>query len=422
MSYKKVTETDVKQLKTAPVRTILRDGEVVGFFAEKKARSIVFYYRYRIDGRRSTFRIGEYGSLSVAEARTIAKKKAGQVANGRDIAKIRVTNRATAAERGRKNGATLKRFLEQEYKELTAAHTVADNLPKIKKHFKFLLPVRLDRIETVALDRWKLKCACQPATVNRLLATLQGVLTKAIACGYIKENPVKAVKRLSVDKNRKPRAIARNEQTALFEAIDWRQSIQQEAGDIEAIRQRRRFKKKITPASGPYSDYFKPLVIVAIHTGLRKGELFNLKWKDVNFDLREITVQGTGEKKTKDRTKTTGTKSSQSRLVPLNKTAYETLKVWQKHGKPKSAFVFPDYDGHRLTSCRYDWDSVKERAELNGVCFHNLRHTFGTRLARKNVDVITIKELMGHSSIEVTLLYLSTDEATKSKAVTELDE
>ena len=132
---------------------------------------------------------------------------------------------------------------------------------------------------------------------------------------------------------------------------------------------------------------------------MRRGELLNLRWSDVNSD--QLIVQG-------------GTaKSRQSRIIPLNVESLRIFKKWESH----SEWVFPGQGESPLTHFKRSWASVKKAAKLPGLRFHDLRHTFATRLLERGVHIKTVKELLGHRDISTTSKYLHATDETKKKAV-----
>ena len=135
------------------------------------------------------------------------------------------------------------------------------------------------------------------------------------------------------------------------------------------------------------TEYLKPIVITAIHTGMRKGEILKLKWKNIDFEQQLISV--------------TETKSGRPREIPMNNFLTETLKSVKFMGE----YVFCRSDGTRFQNIRKSFETAVEKANLKDCTFHTLRHTFASLLVMGGVDLTTVKELMGHKSIEMTLRY-----------------
>ena len=136
-------------------------------------------------------------------------------------------------------------------------------------------------------------------------------------------------------------------------------------------------------ATNPW--WLRPLLITALHTGMRKGEILNLKWADVDFKRRCITVQ-----KSKNGTK---------RTIPMSNTLYNTL--YNMKIRDISGRVFPISD----RSLRAAFSKTIEKAKIEDFRIHDLRHTFATRLVQAGVDLYKVKELLGHKTIAMTMRY-----------------
>ncbi len=347
-------------------------------------------------------KIGDYGALTVAKAREQAKVFAGDAARGIDPSEQKKKLREAAKA---KPAATLRSFLHTEFLEVTPAKTAADVLPRVSRHFKAFLDKPLSEITPWQLEKWKRSFKGKPSSCNRELTALRGVMSKAVKAGMLNESPMPKVKKVKEDKNLKIRYLTDEEEGMLMDAIDQRQ---------EQHRTKRQSKIKWCLERGyelpqaltqPFTDFIKPLVILAINTGLRRGELFNLQVKDI--DLHDSTITVIGE----------GAKSGQTRCVPLNTKAFSTLTSWINQSQP-STYIFPSpKTGKRLDNIDSSWETLRELSGLNDVRLHDLRHTFGTRLAHASIDLVTIKELMGHENLETTARYLHTNDQRKMKAV-----
>jgi integrase len=133
----------------------------------------------------------------------------------------------------------------------------------------------------------------------------------------------------------------------------------------------------------------RPVVALALQTGLRKGELSALEWEDVDFDARMLHVRdGKGNK---------------PRFVSLNRLALDALEAVPRHFT--SGRVFFSSHGEPYKSFRTAFESALRASGLKGVCFHTLRHTFGSRLAQAGVSLYAISRLMGHSELQTTARY-----------------
>ncbi len=162
------------------------------------------------------------------------------------------------------------------------------------------------------------------------------------------------------------------------------------------------------PAYRTYTDNLTPLVMVAMHTGLRFGELADLTWADVDLTRALLTVR------------TEVAKNWRTRYVPLNTEAAGALTAWRPVKANPSAHVFPGKEGGRLEDIKTAWGKLLRSANVTNFRFHDLRHTFASRLVMAGVDLNTVRELLGHTDIKMTLRYAHLAPEHKAAAVAKL--
>ena len=148
-------------------------------------------------------------------------------------------------------------------------------------------------------------------------------------------------------------------------------------------------------------------VMLALHTGARRGEVVGMEWEQLDFEKMDLTIdrQLTGYKKEDS------TKSNRPRKVPLNSKLLEVLKGWRDSGEAGEKRVFRD------KWFRPSYENALEKAGLSDCNFHSLRHTFASQLVRQGVDVATVSELLGHSTLQMTMRYIHTTGDQKRGAV-----
>lgn len=137
---------------------------------------------------------------------------------------------------------------------------------------------------------------------------------------------------------------------------------------------------------------YRPIIMVALHTGLRRGELFSLNWDNIDFRAETITIPRT--------------KSGEIRDVPMNKVVMETLR--RVPTRLKSEYLFVSRLGIPINAHNFYGRVFKpavKRAGIKDFRFHDLRHTFVSRLAMQGVSLLANKELMGHKTIAMTQRY-----------------
>ena len=206
------------------------------------------------------------------------------------------------------------------------------------------------------------------ATINRELACLGHMFTMAIKWEKAEHNPVKGVKFFK-EENLTQKLLTNDQVTALLANC---------------------------------TDYLKGIILIALNTGMRLGEILNLTWGQVDLRQGYITV--------------VKTKSGKQRKIPINRAAYDALKNRSKD----SIFVF-NQDGKPYGSVKKGFKGALKRAGIGYCRFHDLRHTFATRLVLANVSLPVVKELLGHASIETTMRYAHPTPESKKSAVDMLD-
>jgi len=142
------------------------------------------------------------------------------------------------------------------------------------------------------------------------------------------------------------------------------------------------------PELGAYADHLTPMILLALNTGLRRNELWNLVWGDIDLKQKTLTVHGKGAK------------SGQTRHIPLNPTAMHTLKTHRGDVFPMPSN--PVFGKHYFQK---SFASLLKSAQIEKFTFHCFRHTFASRLVMAGVPLNTVRELLGHSSLEMTLIY-----------------
>jgi len=137
-----------------------------------------------------------------------------------------------------------------------------------------------------------------------------------------------------------------------------------------------------------------PVLVMALHTGMRKSELLNLRWEDVDFERGTLTVSSREE---------WHTKNYESRKMPLYEEVGKVLKP-MRQGK---GYVFVDQEGSKMGIHFVDGrlDKAAKYADFGHLYMHVLRHTFASHLVMAGVDLPTVQRLMGHRDIKTTMRY-----------------
>jgi len=309
------------------------------------------------------------------------------VADGKDPRQARKVERAKAHR-----SLTLAQFLDADYEAWATTHlqTGEATVARLRARFVDLLPMRLDELSNFPVETWRskrLKAGTKPATVNRELGSLKAALSRAVEWRRLDRHPLLTVKLAKVDTRGQVRFLSPAEEARLMAALDTRDVTRNEAR-VTANQWRADRSYDLLPAFRTYTDILTPLVRTALNTGLRFGELCNLRWADVTLtNAALLTVRGSGAK------------SGQTRHVPLNSGARDILKAWRTADVDPDAYIFPGRDGARLTDIKTAWAKLLKDANATRFRFHDTRHTFASKLVQAGVDLNTVRELLGHADI-----------------------
>ena len=244
---------------------------------------------------------------------------------------------------------------------------------------------QLRRFNTMMLETHQsgmLNAEKKPATVNRHIATIKHMFTKAIEWDMVEEETLKRVRKVKMlkENNQRLRYLSKDESQVLVNACD---------------------------------THLKPIVVTALNSGMRKGEILTLKWH--NIDLKHGFVL-------LDRTK-----NGERREIPINGTLKESLESLYSGTKERPRrvdipYVFYDPKSEKpYQNVKRSFNSACRRAGIKDFRFHDLRHTFASQLVMAGADLTTVRELLGHKTLTMTLRYAHLAPSHKAKAVSLLD-
>lgn len=270
-----------------------------------------------------------------------------------------------------------KTFAKDDYLELHAKQNKRSwtrdeaSIKHLSAYFKkhTLTSITPDLIERYKAKRKEAEAA--PATINRELTCLKGIFTKAIEWGKAETNPVKKVKLLK-ELNQKERILTDKEMKRLIDVA---------------------------------SPGLKPILILALNTGMRKGEMLKLKWTAVNFSKGYILIEDG--------------KGGKSRKIPLNFTVKQALSEIKR----ASDYVFCNPEtGKHLVDINTSFKTACDRAKITELRIHDLRHTAATKMIERGIDLVTVSKILGHSTIQMTMRYAHPTPENMQRAVDKLSE
>jgi len=392
----------VKQLRPAAKPFEVRDTRVKGFLLRVQPSGAMTYYAEYRRGKR----------IAIGRSDVIAPDRARERA--RDILAGAQFGEDPMEERRLAKAHTLRSFIEEVYEPWAKANirTSAATVARLNASFAEHLDKKLGDLTAWIVEKWRasrINKGAKPATVNRDLDDLKSSLTKAVAWGLLEANPIAAVKRSRIDNSRAPRFLSPDEEARLRKALDDREEgIRRERDSANAWRAERTYELLPDLRSAAFADHLKPLVLLSLNTGMRRGELFALAWPSVDLQAGRITVHGATAK------------SGRTRHLPLNSEALDVLRCWRDQSADKAGFVFPGKNGAAFNNVRRSWEGVLAAAKITRFRWHDQRHDFASKLVMAGVDLNTVRELLGHSDYAMTLRYAHLAPEHKAAAVAKL--
>jgi integrase len=285
---------------------------------------------------------------------------------------------------------SLKQFIGKylEYCRMNkSSHTYEVDSGRIRMFHRFFEEKGIGKVKEITpalMEDYKALTlqTCKPITVNHHVVLIKAMLNKAVEWKHLKENPLKNFKKLKDPGLQEPRYFSKLE-------ID-----------------------KMLSLANPF---MQKAIKILLYTGMRRSELVYLTWDDVDFQNTRIRIQSKRESGFHP-------KSYKPRSIPMTKELEKLLMDLPPRGK----YVFdngkneplhqPDYYTHTFVS-------LLKRAEIRGANLHTLRHTFASYLVMAGVDLRTVQELLGHSTVKVTEKYshLSPDHRTRAVGVLDFE-
>ncbi|WP_373533073.1 tyrosine-type recombinase/integrase [Vampirovibrio sp.] len=213
------------------------------------------------------------------------------------------------------------------------------------------------------------------ATVVRYLASLSVCFSYGIEdLGWAESNPVKNVK--------KPKP---------------------ERGRVRFLNDQERSQLISEAQTDAYSKHLYPVIILALLTGARLGEIMGLRWQDVDFKRRSVLFEET--------------KNGERRRVPLAKPAFRVLEDLNKVRRIDSPFIFAREDGKKPYEIRKQWEKLVSKVNLVDFRFHDLRHTAASYLAMNGASLLEIADILGHKTLSMVKRYSHLTEGHTSSVI-----
>jgi integrase len=358
----RLTDAIVKRLPPpATGKQITPDGEVAGFgirVTANGARSYVLRYTTRA-GRERTYTIGDASVWRTADARAKARELRREIEDGGDPLGAIEEERAAPTiadlvERFRAEHLPRKRpGTARDYEYLLRRHIE----PSFGRHTK-VADVAFADID--ALHR-RITKAGSPYSANRAATVLSKMFALAVRWGWRETNPCRGVER-NIEYHRR-RYLSGDELIRLTKAL----AKHPERQAADAIR-------------------------FLLLTGARRGEVFSMRWQDVENGVWSKPPSSTKQK--------------QPHQIPLSAPAQALLADIRKRQHPRTEFVFPSHGraGH-IVEIKRSWLRITKAASIEGLRIHDLRHSYASQLVSGGASLPLIGALLGHSNPNTTARY-----------------
>ena len=217
-----------------------------------------------------------------------------------------------------------------------------------------------DGIKPQEFERWLTSHeSWKPATINRYRALISLTYRLGIESEKVTVNPARLVKHRR-ENNARTRFLKAEEEVKLREAI------------------------------AELSPHHLPDFEIALNTGMRLSEQYGLRWQDVNFDQKVLTIPRS--------------KHGEVRHVRMNSFVVAALRTLNQAGN-EQPYVFLNRFGRKASGPREWFGAAVSKAGLKGFTWHMLRHTFASRLVMANKNIIDVQQAMGHKTIQMTMRY-----------------
>ncbi|MCF6776739.1 site-specific integrase [Thiotrichales bacterium 19X7-9] len=372
----KFTKLAIDAITASTKRVDYFDTDVKGLslrVSPSGSKTYSIIYR-NAQGIKKRYTIGKHGAITMNQAKKEAQRLLLHVSQGEDVQEIKsVAQRTQATE-----DYTFKNYIDDFYLEWCRANRKdAKNVSLILLNtcsplHDIVLKDLNQAIVNQFLMRYQKKTGITNSRINKILNGIKGAISRAFEYGYVEKNILQGLKTLKESVG-KIRYLSEVETQRLFKALE------------------------------DTNELIRNIVLTAYYTGMRRGEIFSLKWEDIDLKLNQIILD-------KD-----NTKSGKIRDIPLNSKLRE---IFINLPEPKTGLVFKSpKTGDKLDNIKKSWATLMKKAEIENFRFHDLRHNFASQLVMKGESLSVVRELLGHSDFKMTLRYAHLAPEHKQRAV-----
>ncbi|GHS85521.1 integrase [Synergistales bacterium] len=362
-----------------------------------------YYVHYRRKDRKlAHHKIGDADLFSVSQARETTKAFLAAVALGETpYIKPEITEKIF-----------LQSFIRDIYAPWVIEHrrTGQATVAMIESSFGSLFTEPIESISVEALEKLRSKKhadGAKASTLNRQATALKAALNWGVKRGIFETNPMAKLERLpEEDSETKLRYLSPGERARLDAALNTREKkIRDERDSHNVWLEKRSMPLLPDLKKAAFADHIKPMIIVSLNSGIRQGALFKLLWSDIDFSEGILTVRPESSK------------SGKIIHIPMNATLSETLAAWKKQTSGEGLVFRSSKSGGKFDNCDSAWRALLEDAQIKNFRWHDMRHDFASQLVMKGVDLNTVRELMGHADLKMTLRYAHLAPKVKKAAV-----
>lgn len=317
---------------------------------------------------------------------------------------------------------TFTRFIDEVYEPWQNVHrpdTTKDTIRSLRNGFtRALGDLPLEEIRPMVLEKWRVKRfkvdGVMPKTVNRQVALLKAALARAKKWGLIKEHPLADFEMAKSGDTARMRYLEQDEYQRLLRAVnDYEKQLRKGRASGNRWRKARGYELKPDLSKQTFASDLKPKILITLASGMRKCELRRIRReKHIDFTRQGLNL-------TKEVTKT-----KKPRFIPLDDNAWQVLLDWLAQTKDsigETGLVFPGKDGKsEFDNMQTSWTTILTMAKIKNFTWHDMRHDYASQLVMAGVDLNTVRELLGHADIKMTLVYAHLAPEHKRKAIESL--
>ena len=400
-------------------RNRLSDDAVQGLYLKKNPSSISWRLMYRNSlGKQRDMVLGRYPTITLDEARKLAREKHADIVRGIDPLQRRKEEKAKA-------GNTLKGYLDDIYTGILETKKSGKETRQIfNRHFSHLFNKVMSELNAKDVTLWQAKMIENGksfATQTRAYGALKTLLNDAVKRGVLPNNPLAKVSLDRVHETEETYLLRKSKRSYLT-----KEQVKQLFTGLDQYQEEKRRGRRNSRAHGraylpnldnlEFVDYVKPFILTMFYTGFRNGDVYGLRWEHLHFHGDAATIHKTIEK--------IAHKKPEAKTFPITAELATILKNWRiQNGNPQFGYVFSNPEGGRLgdTALKKPWKKIKELSELpESLDLYTLRHNFASWLVMNGNDLLTVAKLMGHSDVRMIVdHYGHLQPATLEKAVSE---